>query len=130
MDLERLPERVNGNPVLVRRGRYLSTDFMIEIGERQHVVQVRDGRIASVAVGNRMPAWSFALRAAEEDWAKFWAPIPAPGYSDIFALVRWKRMRIEGDLQPLMANILYIKDVLASLRDDQHDGRKEGETPS
>lgn len=116
MNLELLPDRVNGNPVLVRRGRYLSTDFMIEIGERQHVVQVRGGRIASVAAGGRMPAWRFALRAAEADWAKFWEPVPAPGYSDIFALVRWKRMRIEGDLQPLMANLLYIKGVLASLR--------------
>ena len=120
MNLEQLPERVNGNPALVRRGRYLSTDFMIEIGERQHVVQVRDGRIASVVAGARMPSWRFALRAAEEDWAKFWEPVPAPGYSDIFALVRWERMRIEGDLQPLMANMLYIKDVLASLRGGEH----------
>lgn len=117
MNLERLRERVNGDPVLVRRGRHLSTDFMIEVGEQQHVVQVRDGRIAAVTTGARMPSWRFALRAAEADWAKFWEPVPQPGYSDIFALVRWKRMRIEGDMQPLMANMLYIKDVLASLRD-------------
>ena len=116
MNLEQLPGRVNGDPALVRRGRYLNTDFMIEIGEAQHVVCVRAGRIESVTSGARMPAWRFALRAAAEDWAKFWAPVPAPGFSDIFALVRWKRMRIEGDLQPLMANMLYIKDVLASLR--------------
>jgi len=116
MNLEELPVRVNGDPVLVRKGRYLSTDFMLEIGERQHVVKIRDGRIEEIVTGARMPSWSFALRASEEDWGKFWRPVPEPGFSDIFALVRWKKMRIEGDLQPLMANMLYIKDVLASLR--------------
>ncbi len=116
MDLKRLPELVNHNPGLVRRGRWFSTDFMIEVGERQYVVQVRDGRIAQVTTPQHMPSWSFALRASEEDWSKFWQPVPEPGFSDIFALVRWKRMRIEGHMQPLMANILYIKDVLAALR--------------
>lgn len=116
LPLEHLPELVNGDAALVRRGRYLNTDFLIEVGERQFVVQVRDGRIAAVTSGGRMPSWSFALRAAQADWEKFWQPVPEPQFSDIFALVRWKKMRIEGNLQPLMANMLYLKDVLASPR--------------
>jgi hypothetical protein len=38
--------------------------------------------------------------------------VPRPGYHDLFALTRFGRARIEGDLQPLMANLRYIKEVL------------------
>jgi len=116
MDVSQLSERVNNNPVLVRKGRWCNTDFLLEVGAAQHVVCIRAGRVESVQSGARMPVWRFALRAAAEDWAQFWQPVPPPQFSDIFALVRWKKMRIEGDLQPLFANMLYIKDVLASLR--------------
>ncbi len=116
MDVTKLPDLVNGDAALVRRGRYLNTVFMLEIGERQVLVEVREGRIAVVSSPARMASWIFALRASEQDWAAFWRAVPEPGYSDIFALVRWKKMRIEGNLQPLMANLLYLKDVLASLR--------------
>ena len=44
------------------------------------------------------------------------SPHPPPGFTDIFALQRKKLLRMEGNLQPLMANLLYFKDVLASLR--------------
>ena len=57
-----------------------------------------------------------ALRASVEVWEKFLAEVPEPGYNDIMALVRFGRMRLEGNLQPLMANLLYIKLVLATLR--------------
>ena len=45
-----------------------------------------------------------------------WKPVPEPGWQDLFALQRRKLLTMEGDLQPLMANLLYIKDVLASPR--------------
>jgi hypothetical protein len=56
------------------------------------------------------------LRASRDAWEKFWQPLPPLGFTDIFALVKNKRLRIEGDLHPLMSNLLYFKDVLASLR--------------
>jgi hypothetical protein len=116
MKLDVLPDLVNNNAALVRRGRYLTTTFMLEIGPEQFMIRVRNGRIIDVAPSGVMPSWSFCLRAPEEVWKKFWAGIPEPGYNDIFALIRRGLMRLEGDLQPLMANLLYIKEVLASIR--------------
>ena len=55
-----------------------------------------------------MPSWRFALRADETSWQRFWQPRPAPGDHDLLALVRRGLLKIEGDLQPLMANLLYI----------------------
>ena len=41
---------------------------------------------------------------------------PAPGDNDIFALRKTGEMSVEGNLQPLMANLIYIKQVLAMPR--------------
>ena len=117
MTIERLPELVNGNAALVRRGRYFSDTVMIEVGEAQHLVRFEQGRIAAVEpVRTGLQPWSFAIRAATEVWAQFWLPVPPPGYHDLIALLRYKRLRLEGNLQPLMANLLYFKLVLETPR--------------
>ena len=56
------------------------------------------------------------LKASREVWTKFWQPLPPPGFTDVFALVKQKLMRVEGDLHPFMANLLYFKDVIAAPR--------------
>ncbi len=115
--IERLPELVNGDAALVRRGRYFTDVFMLEIGETQYLIHVREGRIESVERGPFvMRAWTFALRASAEVWEKFWRPVPEPGFNDIFALLRKGRIAFEGDLQPMMANLLYVKSVIAAPR--------------
>jgi len=115
--LERLPDLVNGNAALVRRGRHFSTTFLVEVGSHGWLVQVREGRIDSVERGPfRMASWSFALRGTAEGWAKFWQPVPPPYYQDIFGLLRQGELRFEGDLLPLWANMLYVKGVMGALR--------------
>ena len=53
-----------------------------------------------------------AARADADAWAVFWQPKPPPGFHDIMALLRQKRMRFEGRLQPMMAHLFYVKMVL------------------
>ena len=80
-------------------------------------VSVVEGRIASVTRGPAAARpWRFAIRANAEAWREFWLPVPRPGYHDLFALTRFGRARIEGDLLPLMANLRYVKEVLESPR--------------
>jgi hypothetical protein len=115
--IEHLPELVNSDPALMRRGRYLSVVFLVGVGETGWLVRVHEGRIASVTrAPSVMPDFRFALRAPADAWARFWQPVPEPGWQDLFALQRRKLLVMEGDLQPLMANLLYVKDVLASPR--------------
>ena len=115
--LERLAEIVNGNEDLVRRGRYFSDTFMLEVGETQYLIEVLQGRIESVELGPFvMRSWTFALRATEDVWQRFWQQLPKPGYHDIFALLRHNRIVLDGDLQPMMANLLYVKEVIAAPR--------------
>ena len=115
--MTRLPDLVNQDTALVRRGRWLSTVFLIEADTTQFLVHVDQGRLRSVEHGPFvMPSWSFAIRASESVWQRFWQPLPAPGDNDIFALRKTGEMSVEGNLQPFMANLIYVKQVLAMPR--------------
>jgi hypothetical protein len=115
--LEQLAELVNADAGLVRRGRYFSTTFLVETGATAWLVSVHEGRVTRVERGPfLMRAWSFAVRASEEAWQRFWAPVPAAGWHDLFAMTKGGQATVEGDLRPLMANLRYVKDVLAKPR--------------
>ena len=115
--IERIPELVNADANLVRRGRFLSTTFMLGVGDKGYLVKIIEGRIVSITPGPFVtPNYSFALRAPREEWETFWKKLPPPGFNDIFALFKRGKLTIEGDLHPFMANLLYIKDVLAAPR--------------
>lgn len=115
--LDRLADLVNGNVDLVRRGRYLSTTFLVETGATAWLVTVHEGRVEKLERGPfLMRAWTFAVRAPKSAWTKFWEPMPAAGFHDIFAMAKGGHATVEGDLRPLMANLRYIKDVLAAPR--------------
>ena len=115
--IERIPDLVNADSNLVRRGRFLNTTFLVEIGEAGYLVRIVEGRVVAVTPGPFItPNYSFALRAPRAAWETFWQKVPPPGFNDLFALFKRGLLRIEGDLHPFMANLLYIKDVLAAPR--------------
>ena len=115
--MTRLPALVNQDTALIRRGRWLSNVFLVEAGTTQFLVRVDKGRLLKAEHGPFvMPSWSFAVRASESVWQRFWQPLPAPGDNDIFALRKTGEMSVEGNLQPFMANLIYIKQVLAMPR--------------
>jgi hypothetical protein len=115
--LEQLKEKVNSDAALTRRGRFLTTTFLIEVGSAQWLVSIVEGRIFSVTQGPFvMPAWSFALRAPQEEWQKFWSADPLPGSNDLMALIKRRVLKAEGDLQVFMANLRYFKEALEKLR--------------
>jgi len=117
--IETLQARVNGDAGLVRRGRYLTTSFLLEVGPSAFLVSIYEGRIVSVTPGPFvMPSSAFALRACEEEWKKFWSPRPPPGSNDIMALIKRRVLRADGDLWVFMSNLRYFKEVLAKLRTD------------
>jgi hypothetical protein len=112
-----LQQRVNADSRLVWRGRYVDTAFLAEVGDTAWLIQVTAGRIAAVKRGPLvMPSWTFALRAPQEAWDAFWLPVPPPGFHDLLALVKRRALRIEGNLHPFMANLLYFKGVMAAPR--------------
>jgi hypothetical protein len=115
--IEALKQRVNDDESLVRRGKFLTTTFLLEVGPASWLISIFEGKIVAVTKGPFvMPSSSFALRASEEEWRKFWSPRPPPGSNDLLALVRRRALKAEGNLQIFMANLRYFKEALAKLR--------------
>ena len=115
--IETLQQRVNDDAGLVRRGRYLTTNFLLEVGQTPWLIAIYEGRIVSVTKGPFvMPSSSFALRAPEEEWQKFWSVRPPPGSNDLLALIKRRVLKAEGNLQVFMSHLRYFKEALAKLR--------------
>jgi hypothetical protein len=115
--IETLKERVNSDAALVRRGRYLTTTFLLEIGPAAWLISIFEGRIVSVTPGPFvMPSSSFALRTSKEEWEKFSSTRPPPGSNDLMALIKRRVLKAEGDLWVFMANLRYFKEAFAKLR--------------
>jgi hypothetical protein len=115
--IEQLKERVNADTGLVRRGRFLTTTFLLEVGETAFLISIFEGRIAAVTRGPFvMPSSAFALRAPAAEWEKFWSERPPPGSNDLLALIRRRVLKAEGELQVFMAHLRYFKEALAKLR--------------
>jgi hypothetical protein len=60
--------------------------------------------------------YDFAIRAPLEAWEEFWMPVPKPRHHDVMALIREGKMRIEGDLEKMLANMLTLKLMLEKPR--------------
>jgi hypothetical protein len=117
VSVERLAELVNGDASLIRRGRYLTADIMIEIGAQPHHISIAGGCVTGVQRGPLlMRSWSFAVRGGEDALRTFWQPLPPPHFHDIFALAKRGEFRIEGDFRPLITHLLYFKGLLAAPR--------------
>jgi len=115
--VERLPVLVNGDPWLIHRGRFLTVDLLIELDGVPYYLTIDHGRVAALERGPRpLRPWRFAIRAGADAWRRFWQAVPEPHYHDIFAMAKRGELTMEGDLQPLMAHLLYFKDVLAAPR--------------
>ena len=115
--IETLKEKVNGDAGLVRRGRYLTTTFLLEVGATAWLISIFEGRIVTITKGPFvMPSPGFALRAPAEEWEKFWSRRPPPGSNDLMALIKRRVLKADGDLHVFMANLRYFKEALGKLR--------------
>ena len=115
--LAALPERVDRDPALWRRGRYLTTVCQLDIGDDTVLLRIIEGRIAELRRGPFVtPSASFAISGDAGVWRRLLAANPPPGDHDLLAFVKRRELRLSGDLHPLMSHLLYFKGVLEHLR--------------
>ncbi len=109
-----LPALLSADRDLLRRGRWLTADCRIDIGNEPFFLGLRDGALATFDRGPKLMRSSvFAFRATDEGWTQYWKPIPEPGWHDLFALTKRGAASMDGDLRPLLQNLQYFKDLLA-----------------
>ena len=114
---ERLTETAGLGSRLSRKAPVLDTRFMLSAGDEDYIVTIAQGAVISVEAGPFvMPSYSFRIVTSRDEWEKFLEEVPKPGSNDLLAMLRRKVLAFEGNLHPLMANLLYFKLILASLR--------------
>jgi hypothetical protein len=112
-----LAEAVNGDPVLLRRGRTLNAICQLNIGDDIFLLRILDGQVIELRQGPFVtPSADFAISGDAAIWQRFLAADPPPGDHDLFAFVKRKELRVTGDLHPLMSHLLYFKALFACLR--------------
>ncbi len=95
------------------RGRWLQVRVLIGVGQVSLLLNFEQGLIREHGQLPPLTAWDFAIRGSGQAWAQFWRHPPPPGWHDLLALSKRGEMRLEGNLQPFMANLQYFKDLLA-----------------
>ena len=113
-----LLQRFCARAVSFSKPRLFNADILLQFADVPVIVRVRAGSVTEI-VEHRVPLQSsdFSIKGTEQGWTQFWQPMPPPGWHDIFALNKRKEFTIEGNLQPLMAHLQYVKDLLACARE-------------
>ena len=117
MDWKDFAERVNADPLVARQGAGSSFRLLLRWGEKDHLLEVRDGRLAEHRPGPFvMPQCDFALAGSDDAWTRFAQPRPAPRDQDLFAFFRRGEIALTGDTRKFYAHQMCLKLMLANLR--------------
>lgn len=112
-----MQRRLDETPHLLRLGRLFSDTVLIEVDGAEIYLGFEKGRLMSVTPGpSRKTPWRFALRTDAAALAAFWQAKPAPGFHDIFGLVKIGRGRIDGDILALVKNLRFFKEFMSLAR--------------
>lgn len=106
-----------------QKPRLADFDMRVGIGSTRLLVKVREGSVETIsdmAAMRPLTPWDFSLTADAESWQRHWEVAPPAGWHDVFALMRYGRMQIDGDLHPFMAHLQFVKDLLAAPRSEVH----------
>jgi len=98
---------------MTRQAPYLSARVAVGVDDAMTLLEFHEGRLE---MRERIPLlclWDFAIRGKAAAWLAYWAPVPEPGFHDLFALSKRGLMSFEGDLRPFMAHLQFFKDLLA-----------------
>ena len=112
--LRSMSATLNQSEHLLRLGRLFSATVLFQIGAEEYYLFFDKGRVVAVQQGpSKKIPWRFALKADAASMEEFWTPKPAPGFHDIFGLVKLGKATIEGDILMLVKNLRYFKEFLA-----------------
>ena len=112
--LRMMQAQLNATPHLARLGRLFSCTVLLKVDESEFYLAFEKGRLTEILRGpSRKTPWQFALVMDSEALARFWEPVPAPGFHDIFGLVKIGRGRVDGDILMLVKNLRFIKEFMA-----------------
>ena len=108
---------VNEDASLQHWGRCVSLEFLLGVGNTDYLIRIEKGNVTGVRLRS-LPIESgvFTIRAAADVWAEHWRPVPKRDYHDLFSMLSAGLAQLDGDITPLMQNLIYFKELIAAPR--------------
>jgi len=94
----------------------LQAKVMMGIGQRHMLVDINQGRVSVQRTFSLMTACDLLVEGQAQAWEELWKQEPEPGKHDILAQTKRNAIRIEGQLQVLMAYLQFFRELLTSPR--------------
>jgi hypothetical protein len=117
LPLDRLRQLSHGDQHLARFGRDLACAILVGDGDDEWLIEIDKGEVTRVTKGPLiMPRSHITLRASSDAWARHIEAVPPLGYHDLFAMRRFRHLKIEGDTKLLASYLFYVKRLFALLR--------------
>ena len=115
--IQNIKNKVNNNTILIERGKWINLTFVLGVDEKEFIVKIIDGKINSIYQKKVDTEFGiFKISSSLKNWQNHWLKIPPRDFHDLFAMLSKKLVKLDGDLKPLMQNLQYFKDLIASNR--------------
>ena len=112
--LHQIQRDLDATPHLLRLGRLFNATVQLRVDAEEYYLTFEKGALVDVTPGpSRKTPWQVAFVTDRDALDQFWQDRPAPGFHDIFGLVKIGRARIDGDILLLIKNLRYFKEVMA-----------------
>ena len=112
--MHQIQAELERRPHLHRLGALLAETILIKVDDQEFYLVFQNGRIDRIVEGpSKKTPYRFGFITDAEALRAFWTATPAPGFHDIFAMVKIGRAEIIGDMLLLIKNLRFFKEVLA-----------------
>lgn len=112
--LHRMREDLEQCHHLHRIGALFSETILLKVDGQEFYLVFEKGHITNIVEGpSKKTPYRFGFVTDSDALKEFWTAIPAPGFHDIFAMVKIGRAEIIGDMLLLTKNLRFFKEVIA-----------------
>jgi DsbC/DsbD-like thiol-disulfide interchange protein len=116
-DPARLQAGVNADPEFRLAARYWNATLSLESATRALRVEIAEGRITNCREGEAGEPATITVRAPDDGWAQFLAPVPRPFYQDLLGgCVQHHGFTVAGDILTLSAYYQATQRLFAVMR--------------
>ena len=116
--IKNIKKSVNNNTQIISKGKWVNLKFILGVDDKDFIFQINCGKIVSIEKRTvDTKTGLFKISASLISWKKHWLHMPPGDYHDLFAMLSKKIIKIDGNILPLMQNLQFFKDVIASNRE-------------
>tara|TARA_Y100000588_G_C14084104_1_gene851420 strand:+ start:338 stop:706 length:369 start_codon:yes stop_codon:yes gene_type:complete len=116
--IKNIKKLVNNNTQIISKGRWVKLKFILGVDAEDFIFEINCGKIVSIEKRTvDTKTGLFKISARLTSWKKHWLYMPPRDYHDLFAMLSKKIIKIDGNILPLMQNLQFFKDLIASNRE-------------